>query len=339
MADQTETTTTGDSGEIDLEKLLQLFRKGLKRIFRGILHLFLYLKKNAFKLVALIAIGIAIALLLTTFVDKKLKTEVIVKPNFASKDYLYDVIDEIQANIRSKDTLFFNDIGIDISGMRGFEVSIEPIENKEIDKEKTKQNNEYLEILQNYKDNDFVLEAIRSEVLKKAVLTHRITFSHKNPEKGEEYVTKLMRYINDNPYFTEIKRVSTENAESRIAENTELIGQIDELVANYAKQLAADNRTVGREGMVLFDEEKEVDVTALLALKNRLIKEIEEKRMEVSEQKEAINIINFGKAQVVKKQFLNKSLFMVPAILLGMFFAWSLLVYLNRKSQELIEQS
>ncbi|NHF59074.1 hypothetical protein FK220_006970 [Flavobacteriaceae bacterium TP-CH-4] len=336
MGNQRE-TASNDSEEIELGKLLQLFRKGFNRIFSGVLRIFLYLKKNAIKLGLLIILGIAVGLLLNTFIDKKLKTEVIVKPNFQSKDYLYDVVDEIQANILTKDTLFFSNLGIEVAEIRGFEVTVSPIENKELDKEDTKERNEYLDILQNYKENDFVVEAIKSEILKNTVLTHRITFYHRDKEKGAEYASKLVGYINDNPYFNELKKVSSENALERISKNTELVEQIDILVNNYSQQLSSENKVVGREGMVLFDKEKEVDITALLSLKNRLIKEIEEKRIEIFEQNNAIKIINFGKPQEVKKQFLNKSLTLIPAIFLGIFFVVSLITYLNKRSKELIE--
>tara|TARA_R110002167_G_scaffold206691_18_gene410809 strand:- start:15668 stop:16675 length:1008 start_codon:yes stop_codon:yes gene_type:complete len=324
-----------DSGEIDLGALLRMFRKGLNLIFKGILRIFLYLKKNAIKLGALILIGMVLGLSLNLIVDKKLKTEVIVKPNFESKDYLYDVVEEIQANILSKDTLFFRKLDIDVKDMRGFEISIEPIENLELDNEKIKEDNNYLEILQYYKDNDFVLKVIKSEILKKSGLTHRITFLHKNQIKGEDFVRKLMGYINANPYFNELQQVYHENSQFKIDRNQELIKQIDELVANYTAQLSQNNSTSASTGMVLLDNEKGLDVPNLLGLKNLLLRQIEQTNINIVEEKSAIGIINFGKTQVIKQQFLNKSFMNVPLILVLLFFAWSLMGYLNKKSKEL----
>lgn len=335
MADQ-RPTTGSTSDEIDLGQLFQMFKRGLQRLFRGILRVFLYLKKNAVKLIILITVGIAIGILLNLLVDKKLKSEVIVMPNFESKDYLYDAVEEIQANVISKDTLFFKNMGIDVNELRGFEVSIEPIESEEeTDIEKLKENNNYLEILQNFKDDDFVLDVIKSEILKKTVLTHRITFSHKNPDRGEEYVSKILAYINENPYFKEVRNVAMQNATMRIEKNEELITQIDKLIVSFNQQLTASDSMDGKEGLVLFDKERFLDVPGLLRLKNNLVEEIGLKQMDLIEQKEAITILNLGKTQVVKKQFLNKSLTWLPAILVGLFFAWSLLLFLNRKSKEL----
>ena len=336
MGDRPSKKTTTATEEIDLGQLFLMFKRALHRIFRGVLRAFLYLKKNAIKLGALIVLGLAIGYLLNMFVDKKLKSEVIVMPNFESKDYLYDVVEEIQANALSSDTLFFKNMGIDVNELRGFEIGIQPVEIEELDVEKLKEGNDYLEILQNLKDDDFVLDVIKAEILKKTVLTHRITVSHKNAAKGEGYVSKILAYINENPYFNEIKKVAAQNANLRIDKNKELIAQIDNLIASFNQQLAASDTTSGREGVVLFDKERSLDVPGLLNLKNKLVTEIEEKQLDLIAQKDAISIINFGKTQVVKKQFLNKSLIWLPTILVGLFVFWSLLVFLNNKAKEIL---
>lgn len=336
MADNHLVNKPESSDEIDLGQLFQLIRKGFNRLGNFVLRIFLYLKKNAINLGALLILGLAIGVLLKAFGDKRLKSEVIVKPNFDSTDYVYDAVEEIQSKINNKDTLFFKSLEMDVNGLKDFEITITPIEKGDQDKDKLKENNDYLDILQNYKDNDFVLEAVKSEVLKKANLTHRITFSHRNPIKGEEYVGKLMGYINSNPYFNELRKVYNENALKKVEENKALIKQIDDLVGNYTKQLSENNNTIGQERLVFFDKEKPLDVPNLLALKNLLIRENEKKQVEVVERREPVSIINFGKTQVVKKQFLNKSIIYIPAILIGTFFLWSFISYLNRKSKKLI---
>jgi len=335
MAEQTSSNTPQSSDEIDLGKLFKLMRKGFDRFFRAFLRTFLYLKRNAFLLIGLILIGLVIGFFLNISVDKKLKTEVIVKPNFESKDYLYDVIGEVQANIVAKDTQILNKIGIDIDDLRGFEVSIEPIEKADKDQKQTEDDNTYLEILQNFKDQEFVSEVIRSEILDKTVLTHRITFLHKNPFNGQQVVGKILDYINANPYFVEMRTVYENNAGDRIAKNKELIEQIDNLIENYTQQLMKSDAGARQESTIVFDTEKGLDVTSLLSLKNGLIKQIGDKQIELVQQKDAVNIINFGKTQEVKNQFLNKSLFLLPLLFLGLFFLWALLKYLNKKALSL----
>lgn len=336
MAEQRPTNSSPSSDEIDLGRLFKILGRGFNRVFRAFLHVFLYIKRKAIWLIALIIFGLAIGFFLNISVDKQLKTEVIVKPNFESKDYLYDVIEEIQGNIVAKDTQFLNKLGVDISEIKGFGVSIEPIEKKKEDQEKIEEQNAYLEILQNFKDQEFISEVIRSEILDKTVLTHRITFLHKNPFNGQQVVGKIMDYINANPYFIEMRTVYEKNAEDRIDRNKELIAQIDNLVQNYTQKLGQSNSNDTRpEGTLLLNAEEPLDIPTLLSLKNGLIKQIGDKQIELVQQKDPVNIISLGKTQEVKNQFLNKSLFLSPLIVLGLFFLWALLKYLNRRASDL----
>lgn len=325
---------TSSTDEIDLGQLLQLVRRGLNGIFWGILRAFLYLKRNALKLLVVIIIGVAIGVLLNSLVDDRLQTEVIVKPNFESKDYLYVVVDELKSKISTKDSLFFTSIDIDVNSLRNFKIEIEPIEEQvEINKDILEENNKYLELLKNYKDNDFVLDVVKSEILKKSAFTHRITFTHKNPSKGEVYVGKFLNYINANPYFTQLQKVHTKNAQSRITKNLDLIQQIDVLVANFSEGLKnAPNQT--NQGMLL-ESERGTDISSLLSLKSHLIKEIERMQIELAEQRNAVSVINLGLTHPVKKTLISKNIVLIPVLLVGLFLLVSLISYLNRKSIEI----
>lgn len=333
MGNQTPANTPNPSDEIDLGQLLKMIKKGFKSMFRSFLWVFIYLKKNSIKLAALIALGIGIVLVLNHFVPRGLKSEVIVKPNFESKNYLYDVVLEIDANLRSKDTLFFKNLGIDIKELSGFGIQIEPIEEK-TSKESLDADIKFLELLEKFQTDAIVLDVLRSEILKKSVFNHRITFLYKEARQGEANTKKLMDYINTNTYFTELKKVYTENARSKIARNNDLIVQIDELITNYTKNLEESSGRTG-EGTLVLDNEKSLDIPGLLNLKNGLTKEIERKKLELVEQQEVINIVNLGRSQQVTKSFFAKRIVAVPAILVLGFFLLSFILYLNKKSKEI----
>ena len=338
MGDQNQPKPYTPSDEIDLSKLLQMLKKGLNLLFIFILRVFLYLKRNMVKLGILVLIGLLIGFLLNNFVRHKFKTDVIVKPNFESADYLYDVVNEIQSNLLSKDTLFFTSFGLNVNELGGLNIHIEPIEDTELDEEKRKEDNTYLRLLESYQENDFVLNIVKSEIGKKIGLTHRITFTYENrlKQKGNLYAKEIVNYINTNPYYSDLKSITAANASLRIAKNKEQIEQIDNLVNMYTSKLAKDTNGLEKDGLYLFENEKDLDVTNLLDLKNRLIKQIEEKQLELTEQKDPISIINFGKSQMVKSRILKNSAFLFPIILVGGFFAISFLGYLNRKAKDLL---
>ena len=319
--------------EIDLGQLFHIIGRGFSAVFRGILRLFIYLKNNFIILAALVFIGFAIGYALKFVISDELKAEVIVKPNFDSKDYLYDVIEEINANLSVRDTVFFDEIGIVISELKNLQIKIEPIVRAGISEDNLESDLKYLGALQNFKDDPFVQDVVKAEIQKKSSINHRITFLYKNNLPGRAATLRLMDYIQGNTYFNSLKEVYNSNAKTKIQRNTELVEQIDSLVSGYAKNIA--NQTALQAGTFLMDNQNGLDITSLLSLKNTLVKEIEQKNLEIEEQQDIINIINFGKSQKVRTPIYAQGIAVIPALFLLFFFLYSILKYLNQKADEL----
>ncbi|WP_430964918.1 hypothetical protein [Spongiimicrobium sp. 2-473A-2-J] len=321
--------SSNSSDEIDLGQLFQMIGNGFQKLFKTFLRLFLYLKRNAIVLGGLAILGAALGFGLNQITNEKLKTDVIVKPNLESKNYLYDVVDEIQANAKAKDSTFFNSIGIEDMDWRGFEIIIGPATgtDNEIDLE-------YLELLEKFDNSAIVSDVVRSEILNKSSLNHRISFYFKDAKKGQEAAKKIMDYVNSNGYFADLTQVYNENAKEKIAKNEVLIAQLDELIANYTDKLAVAGDSQN-ENRIVLDNEERVDVRGLFELKNFLIRDTEQKRIELKEHTQAISIINFGKPQQVQKPFFGKNIILIPSILIGLFFLISIGKYLNRKAAEM----
>lgn len=332
MTDKSNSTSTSD--EIDLGYLFKMIANGFNRVGIAFLRVFLYLKKNALVLIGLVILGVVISFGLSTLVNKKLKTEAIVRPNFDSADYVYDAIDEIQSNISSQDSVFFDKMKISVDDLKGFKIEIQPIEDPEETKEETEQELRYLEILQNFKEESFAIDIVRSELTKKSIVAYRITFTYIDAKKGNIIAKNLLSYINDNAYYDEVIKTSRENAQLRIDKNNLLISQIDNLVDNYSKTLLHDG-AIKPEGSVYMENESALNIASLLILKNRFLKEIEEKKLELTEQTEVLSIINMGKTQAFKKPFFNNKFFLIPTALVVLFFILSFIRFLNRKAKEL----
>ena len=332
MSNQVQPQTPPPSDEIDLGQLFQMIGKGFNRFFKSFLRLFLYLKKNALILLGLLILGGAIGFGLNQIISKKLKTEVIVKPQLESKNYLYDVINEIQANIEAKDITFFSNIGIDLTDFKGLEVVIAPVnENRESSESEIK----YLELLQSFENTEAIADIVRAELQNKSSFNHRITFFYKDAKVGQQFAKGVMEYINTNEYFDGLITVYRENATSRITENKQLLKQVDEIITSYTTKMAEKDEMVGNDRIV-FDNQETVNITGLFSLKNSLIQDIESKNLELQERTDPIKIINFGKPQQVQKAFFGKNIVLIPLIFVGLFFLVSLLKYLNNKSSELL---
>lgn len=328
----TEQQKSGNNtDEIDLGQLFRIIGRGFNNLGIGFLRLFLYLKKRAFILGGLIILGVGIGYGLNQIIEKKKKIEVIVKPNVDSENYLYNVIDEIRSNIKANDTGFFSEIGIEVNDLRQFKVFVEPIE---IDGSK-KGDLEYLQILEKFQNNNQFSELVRLELLKNSTLNHRIVFLFKDSKEGKIFSENVMKYINSSRFFLRLLEISNENAEKRISENELLIKQIDVLIDSYTENLGNEKRQ-SSDSRILLDTERPMDVTNLLRFKNNLIKDSEEKKIEQQNQQEPINILNFGGVQQVIQPFFGKNLVLLPLILVGMFFVWEGINFLNRKANKIL---
>jgi hypothetical protein len=263
-------------------------------------------------------------------VSKKLQTEVIVKPNMESKGYLYDVVNEIQANIKAKDTAFFSKIGIKVSSLKGYEITIDQV----LDKTSSEDNLEYLELLEKFQENGLVGDVIRSEILKNSTLDHKITFYYFDAEKGQKFAEKVMQYINSNSYYIELINVRQENALERIKQDEALLVQLDQLITRFSDKLASSESQFAEQRIIL-DNEKQLDIAQLFELKNNLIRDIEGKKIELLKQKDAVSVIYFGEPHVVQKTFFGKKYVLIPLILIAIYFLIDIIKYLNRKTKEI----
>jgi serine/threonine protein kinase len=331
MAESNTRNSPNSSDEIDLGQLFQLIGKGFNRLFHVFLKLFLYFKKNALIFLGLIVLGVAVGFGLNQITTKKVKMEVIVKPNMESKNYLYDVINEIQAIIKAKDTAFFSNIGVELTDFDGLEVAIATVnENKESSKGEIK----YLELLQSFENTEAIADIVRAELQNKSSFNHRITFFYKDTKVGEQFAQGVMEYINSNEYFDGLIAVYRENATSRIKENKQLLKQMDEIITSYTKKMGEDNGMVGNDRIVL-DNQETVNITGLFDLKNILIQDIESKNLELEQRTDPIKIINFGRPQEVQKALFGKKIVLLPLILMGTYLFGTILMFLNKKAKEL----
>ena len=331
MAENTTSNKQNSSDEIDLGQLFQIIGNGFRKIFRFILRVFLYLKKNILILIGLLIIGLAIGYGLNKITAKELKTEIIVKPQLDSKNYLYDVVNEIQSNILVKDSLFFKSIGIDVIDFSGLDITIARVE-----EEGNAENDlQYLELLQSFEKTDAISDIVRAELQNKSSFNHRITVYYKDITFGDEFAKKVVAYINSNKYFNSLIEIRRTNATNRIKENEVLLKQVDDIIVNYTKGLVAKPDSAISDRIVLENKEQ-VNIADIFKYKTQLIQDIESKKLELVQQNETAIIINFGKPQAVQKSFFGKNIILIPVLIIGLFFIISFFRFLNARSKILI---
>jgi len=319
------------SDEIDLGQLFALIGKGFNRLFTGLLGVFLYLKKNFVILGTLVVVGAVIGFSLKFLVGEEQKLDVIVTPNLDTKNYLYDVVAEIQSDIKAKDTVFFSSMEMDVAKMEGFKIEISQL--KVQGGSGLEDEMKFLELLKDFENSEAISDILRSELQDKTTKDQRITFYFKDAEIGEAYAQKIIAYINSNEYYTDLLKVYTENAQNRIQRNDSLIAQIDVLINNYTQKMLKEQATT--EGRLVLENQEPLNIPSLFQLKNQLIQDTESKKLELERRKEAITVVNFGQSHKVQKPLFQKNVAIVPLIFVGLFFVFSFIGYLNRKSKEM----
>lgn len=334
MAEQVPKNTQQGSDEIDLGQLFRLIGKGIQNVFNAFLKVFLYIKSRMVILGILAVVGLAIGFGLSKIITKKQQIEVIVKPNLESKNYLYDVVNEIQANIQARDTAFFKNLGITVPDLSGYEVKIETVSGES---ENRDEDMEYLELLQKFENTSIIADVLRAEILNRSSLNHRISFLYKDARNGPEFAKKVVEYINSNDFFQELVATNKENAETRIEEDKVLIQQIDQIVTNYSNKMAQERVSAG-DGRIVLENEETVNITGLFDLKNALIRDIEGRKLSLLEQKEPVSIINFGKPHQVQSALFAKKIILVPTILILLFFLIDFVRYLNKKASAMQQE-
>lgn len=331
MASNQSPSTQNNSDEIDLGQLFQLIGRGFNAIFRWFLRVFLYFKKNLLILIGLVIVGLAIGYGLNQISSKKYKSEVIVKPQLESKNYLYDVVNEIQSNIQAKDSMFFKAMGIngiDFTGLKIQIARVAEVSNSESDLK-------YLELLQSFENTDAIADIVRAELQNKSSFNHRITFYYNNAKFGKEFAKKVMDYINSNTYFNGLLEIHRTNAQKRIAQDEKLLKQVDEIIVNYTNSLAQSGNSTSSDKIIL-DNQEQVNIADIFEYKTSLIRDIETKKLELEERTAPVSIINLGQTQVEHKSFFGKSIVLIPLIFVSVFFILSALIYLNKKSKSII---
>jgi len=331
MASNQSPSTQNNSDEIDLGQLFQLIGRGFNAVFRWFLRVFLYFKKNLLILIGLVIVGLAIGYGLNQISSKKYKLEVIVKPQLESKNYLYDVVNEIQSNIQAKDTMFFNAMGIDSIDFTGLKIQIARVAEVSSSESDLK----YLELLQSFENTDAIADIVRAELQNKSSFNHRVTFYYNNAKFGKEFAKNVMDYINSNTYFNGLLEIHRTNAQKRIAQDEKLLKQVDEIIVNYTNSLAQSGNSTSSDKIIL-DNQEQVNIADIFEYKTSLIRDIETKKLELEERTAPVSIINLGQTQVEHKSFFGKSIVLIPIIFIVVFFTLSMLVYFNRKSKELL---
>ena len=264
-------TNNSENQEIDLsmisDKIKGFFDRIAFSIFKGIL----FLKRNLLILGILIVAGVGFGIFLDT-TNNSYDSEIIVKPNFGSTDYLYSKIDLLESKIKNRDTVFLKSIGIE-NPKNIIRVEIDPIidvyrfvnyNEKNMNLTTNTQNFELVKLLA---ENGDINKVIKDKTTSKNYYWHTIHLVSKGFVSEEKTIKPILAFLNNNSYYQSINKLSLENIIINIKKDEEIILQINTLLENLSNKSGQK-----AEKLVFYNEN--TDLNEVLKTKQALVYEI-----------------------------------------------------------------
>jgi hypothetical protein len=316
--------------EIDLgllvKKINGFFGSISFSIFKGIL----FLKKKALILASLIIIGAALG----TYQDETnniYKNEILVSPNLGSTDYLYSKIELLSSKLSEKDKNFFHKIGIDnIDNIISIEIDpiidIYEFVNKNTAIATNAQNTQNFELMKLLAESSDINKVLNDKLTSKNYPRHLIKILTKGTIQEKKIINPLLKFLNSDSYYAEICKVTYENSKAKIQKNTEIIKQLDSLIGKIS-----DNLTENKVNSNLIYNNDNNQLEALFNLKDRLIVEISNMKVELINLKDCINYISITTNVKYTKGVVGKMKLIVPFLFIFLFIFLSLFISFYKK--------
>lgn len=225
------TPNSSQDQEVDLAQVSKSIGHFFDRIAIKLFHFILFLKRNLILLMVLIILGVVLGYIMDKN-NKIYESEIVVKPNFQSVDYLYDKIALIQSKIREKDTLFLKK-QVGISHPKKFlKISISPV-NDIYGFVKNQESN--FEMVKLMAENSDIKKIMEDETTSKNFLYHKISVVTAEKVNEETLSKPLLNFLENSDYLRKMGKEYINNAQIKLKENDSIIKQINGLLDSFAK--------------------------------------------------------------------------------------------------------
>jgi hypothetical protein len=318
-----QNSTNSDNQEIDLSMIsnkINGFFGGLgTSIYRGIV----FFKRNLLLTGILVVAGAGLGIYLDIS-NKSYDSEIIVRPNFGSIDYLYSKIDLLESKIKERDTLFLKSIGIEKPKNLNL-IEIEPVidiysfvSNADKNSDQNTQNFELVKLLA--EDGD-INKIIKDRVTSKNYSSHKIHLRTKGQIQDSKIIIPIMNYLNNNEYYEAIRKTYVKNIAIKMLKNEETINQINELLNQFSN---STNSTQKSDKLVYYNENTQLN--EIIKTKEGLLFELGNQRLELANVDNIIKktsaVINIKNSESVngKLKFVLPILFIFGFVLVRSFF-------------------
>jgi hypothetical protein len=314
-----EQTSQNASDEIDLGVVFEKIKSFFKSILVGIIQIFQFFWKHKIRLLILLFISISLQYALYTQSEKVYTNEYLLRTNYGSTEYVYSKVNSINLKLEADDSLYIKDIfGEHYNKVK--EIEVVPVIDVYGLVNKSEQNKETFELLlDEFGDISFLSDEININ----EYATHKIKIYIEGQAYNEKISNRLYDHLASNLYYNELKTAALESYKEQLEQSKTIRTQIDSILKDQKGNTLPklDNNAINFSGSQDLNEllsRKQALLTNELSIRNRL-----------SSNDEVLKIIDssFG----VFSEERNQSYFIIPSIILGIYFLFFFFRYLSRR--------
>lgn len=316
--------------EMDLTDVFSLFQ----RIFYKFLALCFKAVDFMFKfwwIILLLIIGGA-ALGYFTKSAPKYESSLIVQTNFDSQSYVYNAVKQFDENLSEKDAEFVKSIGLDLENRTITGLEISPVIDVIglVGELKVSDRNLTAIIKELDVDEDTELFASNRFYSNYKYHTLKVTLTS---EAAKKDISKIVQYINDQPYIKKVKEEMVNNMKDRIEKNEKIVEQADVLISSYAKS-SDISAEISSDDLSFFNNQNNLNVNGVLAFKNTIITETEELKNEFITASDAMVVVSdIQTAKVSSLKDKKEILYPILFVFLFLFLAGVRYTYISLRKE------
>jgi hypothetical protein len=201
-------------------------------------------------------------------VQKNYDHKIIVIPNFDSAEYLYSKINLLNVKIKDNDTLFLKSLGIkDPKKLKKIEIEavVDPytfVKNSESN----------MELLKLIAEDGSMEKVVNEEMTSMKYEYHKIFFTTRDTINRDNTIGPIMKYLNDNNYFTLVQEQIIVNLKNKIIFTEQTLNQVNGILDNLA--IGGNNNGGDSKLMYYNNENSQVDDKIELVNKEQIVKEL-----------------------------------------------------------------
>lgn len=295
-----------DNQEIDLNQLTKKISAWFNNFAYFVFNSIQFFLKHGIALLLLLILGLTAGYYLN-IVQKNYDHKIIVIPNFDSAEYLYSKINLLNVKIKDNDTLFLKSLGIkDPKKLKKIEIEavVDPytfVKNSESN----------MELLKLIAEDGSMEKVVNEEMTSMKYEYHKIFFTTRDTINRDNTIGPIMKYLNDNNYFTLVQEQIIVNLKNKIIFTEQTLNQVNGILDN----LAIGGNNNGGDSKLMYYNNENSQVDDILRTKDNLVSQLGYYKIELVNKEQIVKELSV----IANLQHESSVPIMLPTLFVGLY--------------------